>query len=136
MKQANVTDADREAAANYADADGEYFVDPEDRREFIAKTLASELDEEPLVQAFANHRTQSVAALQAKNEKLREAIDGIYQYANDTLSGRVDGPDDRDWQRAAVVECRNRARPFSSMPAAVFAQKEIERKAALSDGEG
>jgi hypothetical protein len=43
-------------------------------------------------------------------ERLREALAGIRQYANDTLSGRVDGPDDRDWQRQGIVEIRNRAR--------------------------
>jgi len=42
--------------------------------------------------------------------RLRAALDSIRLYANDTLSGRVDGPDDRQWQREAVIECRNRAR--------------------------
>lgn len=74
MTKANVTDADRAAASNYAETDGEYYVDPKDRSEFIAKTLAGELDEEPLTQAFANHRTQSTAALQAENEKLRAVL--------------------------------------------------------------
>jgi hypothetical protein len=40
---------------------------------------------------------------------LREALDSIRQYGSDTLSGRADGPDDRDWQRAAVLEMTNRA---------------------------
>lgn len=40
---------------------------------------------------------------------LLEALKGIHIYANDTLSGRTDGPDDREWQRAAVIELRDRA---------------------------
>jgi hypothetical protein len=44
-------------------------------------------------------------------ESYREALAGIRLYCNDTLSGRADGgPDDRAWQREAVVEVRNRAR--------------------------
>lgn len=45
-------------------------------------------------------------------EALAGAIDGltgIVVYGNDTLSGRVDGPDDREWQRAGVLEMTNRA---------------------------
>lgn len=43
--------------------------------------------------------------------RLREALSSIRQYGNDTLSGRADGgPDDRKWQREAVIEMRNRAR--------------------------
>lgn len=59
-------------------------------------------------------RIARVPDLEAEILRLREALDGIYTYANDTLSGRADGgPDDRAWQRAAVVEIRNRARPFA-----------------------
>lgn len=44
----------------------------------------------------------------------RAALDGIYTYCNDTLSGRADGgPDDRAWQREAVIHARNLARPFA-----------------------
>ena len=50
--------------------------------------------------------------LEGEVVRLREAGLAIYTYANDTLSGRVDGPDDRAWQRACVVEVRNRARTF------------------------
>lgn len=39
-----------------------------------------------------------------------EALDGIYRYGLDTLSGRSDGLDDRDWQRAGVNEMTKRAR--------------------------
>lgn len=37
------------------------------------------------------------------------ALKSIHRYGADTLSGRVDGPDDREWQRAAVLEMTNRA---------------------------
>lgn len=40
----------------------------------------------------------------------RDALDAIWQYGADTLSGRVDGPDDRKWQRDSVVEMTKRAR--------------------------
>lgn len=47
----------------------------------------------------------------AEIARLREALSSIRQYGNDTLSGRADGgPDDRKWQREAVIEMRNRAR--------------------------
>ena len=49
------------------------------------------------------------AALRCKLDEKREALDSIRTYGNDTLSGRVDGPDDRDWQRDAVLEMTNRA---------------------------
>jgi len=45
----------------------------------------------------------------AENERLRAALDSIRQYGSDTLSGRTDGPDDRKWQRDAVLEMTNRA---------------------------
>jgi hypothetical protein len=38
-----------------------------------------------------------------------EALKAIAQYGSDTLSGRIDGPDDREWQRDAVREMTNRA---------------------------
>jgi hypothetical protein len=71
--------------------------------------------------------------LHSVNAELQELIDGIYIYANDTLSGRVDGPDDRDWQRASVVEIRNRARAFSTVAsarAAIAKAKEAAARAA------
>ena len=42
--------------------------------------------------------------------ELLEALKGIRIYADDTLYGRTDGPDDREWQRSAVIELRDRAR--------------------------
>ena len=39
-----------------------------------------------------------------------EALEGIRRYGLDTLSGRIDGPDDREWQRAGVNEMTKQAR--------------------------
>ena len=39
-----------------------------------------------------------------------EALEGIQRYGLDTLSGRIDGPDDREWQRAGVNEMTKQAR--------------------------
>lgn len=69
-----------------------------------------------LVRELANAR----AGLKAANEQAErferewylrgDALEAIHQYGSDTLSGRVDGPDDRGWQRAAVLEMTKRAR--------------------------
>jgi len=68
-------------------------------------------------------RDTQIEDLAKRVRELEEAIDGIYIYANDTLSGRVDGgPDDREWQRAAVVEIRNRARVVATVESAVDAR--------------
>lgn len=64
---------------------------------------------EPHCQKCATLRAELDRA-QARVAELEGALESIYVYANDTLSGRVDGPDDRGWQRAAVAVCRNRAR--------------------------
>jgi hypothetical protein len=64
----------------------------------------------------------AVLAEKAKYQELQDVIDSIYTYANDTLSGRIDGPDDREWQHAAVVEIRNRARVFATSPSAIRAR--------------
>ena len=48
-----------------------------------------------------------------KDETLKlalEALEGIRRYGLDTLSGRIDGPDDREWQRAGVNEMTKQAR--------------------------
>jgi hypothetical protein len=50
-----------------------------------------------------------ITRLRAEVEALRNGLDSIRQYGSDTLSGRTDGPDDRAWQRAAVLEMTNRA---------------------------
>lgn len=68
----------------------------------------------PVVNAafeVSKEKADSLAAKDAEIARLREALESIRLYANDTLSGRADGgPDNRAWQREAVVECRNRAR--------------------------
>ena len=67
--------------------------------------------------------------LLAQVGEMRGAINGIYIYANDTLSGRADGgPDDRAWQRAAVVEIRNRARVFATVQSAVDARAALTKE--------
>jgi len=40
---------------------------------------------------------------------LTDALESIRQFGSDTLSGRADGPDDREWQREAVREMTARA---------------------------
>ena len=72
--------------------------------------------------------TQARADLEAENQRLLDTIDAIYIYANDTLSGRTDGPDDREWQRAAVAEIRNRARKHATVDSAVFARAALDSK--------
>lgn len=65
-----------------------------------------------LPRAIANHgaelRTQ-LAASEERRKELREALSSIQRYGLDTLSGRVNGPDDRAWQRGAVNEMTKRA---------------------------
>ena len=39
----------------------------------------------------------------------REAMESIRIYGSDTLSGRVDGPEDAEWDREAVAEMTRRA---------------------------
>jgi DNA repair exonuclease SbcCD ATPase subunit len=41
--------------------------------------------------------------------ELEGALESIRQFGSDTLSGRADGPDDREWQREAVREMTARA---------------------------
>jgi hypothetical protein len=58
-----------------------------------------------------------IATLTAERDALREALDSIRIYGQDTLSGRADGPDDRAWQREAVREMTSRAiRALSTQP--------------------
>ena len=53
---------------------------------------------------------QREAELELDNLRLREALSSIRRYGNDTLSGRIDGIDDRNWQRDGVMEMTRRAR--------------------------
>lgn len=52
---------------------------------------------------------RQVAEQEKVIEELVEALEGIRRYGRDTLSGRVDGPDDREWQREGVRVMTNRA---------------------------
>jgi hypothetical protein len=62
-------------------------------------------------------------------EPLVEALQSIRQYGSDTLSGRVDGPDDRQWQRESVLEMTRRARnALSSWEAAQSSQAQTEAR--------
>ena len=51
-----------------------------------------------------------IEELKAQLAKAAEGLEAIEQYGSDTLSGRADGPDDRAWQRAGVLEMTRRAR--------------------------
>ena len=59
--------------------------------------------------ALASH-TSALAEKDARIAELEAALDSIRVYGSDTLSGRVDGPADKDWYRDGVREMRNRAR--------------------------
>lgn len=50
---------------------------------------------------------QAEAYAQARVNEALEALSHIRQYGSDTLSGRTDGPDDRKWQRDAVLKMTN-----------------------------
>ena len=67
-------------------------------------------------------------SLNDEKAAMQDAINSIYVYANDTLSGRTDGPDDRAWYRAGVVELRNRARALATISSAVDARAALRKK--------
>lgn len=52
----------------------------------------------------------SIQDLLDERKRHIEALEGIQLYSNDTLSGRVDGPEDRAWFREGIIEVRNRAK--------------------------
>ena len=56
------------------------------------------------------------ASLRSELASARKALESIEQYGSDTLSGRADGPDDREWQREGVREMRDRARAALGQP--------------------
>ena len=78
-----------------------------------------------------NALTAEIADLRAQLDEAMEGLDKIYTYCNDTLSGRVGGPDDREWQRGAVTHARNVAREFARPEL----HRDISEKAALSKPE-
>lgn len=94
-----------------------------------AKTAAQADYETRILSALLPSSTEAQAG-SAKDSELAQAmaaLDGIYTYCNDTLSGRADGgPDDRAWQREAVIHARNLARPFArpEIEAAIRREKE------------
>ena len=53
--------------------------------------------------------TDMITIPRSELQQALDALESISRYGLDTLSGRIDGPDDRNWQRAAVVEMTNRA---------------------------
>ena len=53
---------------------------------------------------------ERITALDADNARLREALSGIREYANDILVGPAHGPGDMMWHRKGILEIRNRAR--------------------------
>jgi uncharacterized Zn finger protein (UPF0148 family) len=46
----------------------------------------------------------------AEIERLREALASIRLYSSDTLSGRIDGPEDREWFREGIQVVWGRAK--------------------------
>jgi len=77
-----------------------------------------------------------VEALRARVAELEGALDSVYTYCNDTLSGRADGgPDDRAWQREAVIRARDLARPFvrPEIEASIRARAALEPRPLLPD---
>lgn len=72
-----VTQADREAAAQYVETDDEYYCNPQDRADFQDMTRGGELDGELLVQAFARHRTAAEAASAASAATVAELVEAL-----------------------------------------------------------
>lgn len=65
--------------------------------------------------AFGSHaatveREALIALRDMEIYRLKIALESVSRYGLDTLSGRIDGPDDREWQRTAVNEMTRRAR--------------------------
>lgn len=97
------------------------------RGAMIGNVYATDIGDEPYIH-FDAHEA-AVAAARAEAAQLQDVLDAIYVYANDTLSGRTDGPDDREWQRAGIVEIRNRARALSTIRSAVDTRERLAAEA-------
>ena len=69
-------------------------------------TLAAEKAESEYALGFA---VEAVERLEAEKAEMLAALESIHLYGADTLSGRVDGDDNREWQREAVKEMTRRA---------------------------
>ena len=72
--------------------------------------------------------------LEEQVQRLRCALESVWQYGNDTLRGPTIDPDDRKWHRTGVVEMTRRAR--EGLDATPFESKDEVRLAlkALVDG--
>jgi hypothetical protein len=69
---------------------------------------------QPEAYAIMDLACEELVRSRSEIAKLREALDAISIYGSDTLSGRTDGPADKDWYRDGVREMRNRA--LSALP--------------------
>ena len=52
---------------------------------------------------------RQLAALKEENAAMAEVLGSIQVYSSDTLSGRTDGPEDREWFREGIAEVYRRA---------------------------
>ena len=89
-----VTQADREAAANFVLNDPEFFVNIGQRQNWCDACLTGECDNEPIVQDFARHRAA------AQEAAIRAAIEACAV----TAGGSYHGPDAVERIRAFSVE--------------------------------
>lgn len=87
------------------------------KAENVRDERIKELEEREQILVRANSSANILNnELAAQNQQLREALSSIQRYGLDTLSGRTDGPDDREWQRAGVNELTKRARIALALP--------------------
>jgi DICT domain-containing protein len=88
--------------------------DYDDFVDYVVNGPDTELAKTKAELAYALHALEREIAIaqqaQAHLASARKALECVEQYGSDTLSGRADGIDDREWQRGAVIEMRNRAR--------------------------
>ncbi len=101
----------------------------------MARELAEARKHVQQLQDFNSRRELDILEIARQCDAAMEALDGIYTYCNDTLSGRADGgPDDRAWQREAVIRARNLARPFARPEIEAAIQKRTALAARGEDG--
>lgn len=72
---------------------------------------------QPLFLHPAQAASQEAHPAADKVRELTDALESIRQYGSDTISGRVDGPTDREWFKDGVREMTRRARAALSPPA-------------------
>ena len=94
-------------------AEVEFFDEITRLRAEVARLRADQTippnERQPIVVQQRDAAWAESASRLTEIERLRAELDSIRQYGSDTLSGRTDGPDDRQWQRDAVLEMTNRA---------------------------